>query len=466
MGTKSDRNVQIDLLYKLSGASSLQQIVDGAYELLGNPMFITDMARTVLAYTKTVDIPHPAWQTYVVDSRMDVNAIRRKQVGVVHTIYDASRAPVLVEDDHIPFPRIIKTLRANNRAVGVMVLTAYAQAFGEQDAELMELLSPLVIECLRSDTFRVDTDEKSVENYLIKLLRGAEYKKETVDERFAKLGWKRYARHYILVIWSLADDNGGATLTSILKTLREQPDCCCFLYDGAIVCVHHSKRAITNWHEQAPRLEAVLAELGLVAGVGRSFASVCDLRRSYDQALRAVSMGVRLGRPQVFFPYDLFSIYHLFQQYPAENLIAFCSRRVLELGNYDKTHNSELCVTLQVYLDNARSLSKTADILFVHRNTVRYRIKKCFDMLDSELTGDNEFFTVMFSLRLLEYERKFNTPPASRRPRSDLNRCQTQSEKRPGWLLLSHHAIFARPGQLQPAEAGEFSHGAFQPFTA
>jgi purine catabolism regulator len=219
-------------------------------------------------------------------------------------------------------------------------------------------------------------------------------------------------------MWSFADDDSRMTLTSIRKTLQERFNCCCFFYDSAIVCVYHSKSEITDWHAQAPILEKVLAEFKLVAGISRSFASICAFRQNYEQALHAVNIGVRLGRPHTFFPYDAFSIYHLFQQYPSAQLIAFCSQKVRELDNHDKMHNSELCVTLQVYLDNARSLSRTADILFVHRNTVRYRIKKCFYMLNSELNGDDEFFTVMFSLRLLEYERKFNSN-APRIARSD-----------------------------------------------
>ena len=42
----------IGKLCQLTHASSLQQICDLAYEIMGNPVFISDMAHTILAYTK------------------------------------------------------------------------------------------------------------------------------------------------------------------------------------------------------------------------------------------------------------------------------------------------------------------------------------------------------------------------------------------------------------------------------
>lgn len=41
--------------------------------------------------------------------------------------------------------------------------------------------------------------------------------------------------------------------------------------------------------------------------------------------------------------------------------------------------------TLKAYLENERSVSKTADALFTHRNTVIYRLKKIEEALGQSL---------------------------------------------------------------------------------
>jgi DNA-binding PucR family transcriptional regulator len=67
----------------------------------------------------------------------------------------------------------------------------------------------------------------------------------------------------------------------------------------------------------------------------------------------------------------------------------------------------ELCATLEVYLEQAKSLAKAAEVLFIHRNTVRYRINKCMELMNTDLEDGNEIFAYILSLRILEYDKKF-----------------------------------------------------------
>lgn len=55
-----------------------------------------------------------------------------------------------------------------------------------------------------------------------------------------------------------------------------------------------------------------------------------------------------------------------------------------------KQHNTELLATLWAYLDNGRSLEATARELFVHPNTVRYRLKRISEVIGWDATGSRE----------------------------------------------------------------------------
>lgn len=55
-----------------------------------------------------------------------------------------------------------------------------------------------------------------------------------------------------------------------------------------------------------------------------------------------------------------------------------------------KQHNTELLATLWAYLDNGRSLEATARELFVHPNTVRYRLKRISEVIGWDATGARE----------------------------------------------------------------------------
>ncbi|MET0302642.1 MAG: helix-turn-helix domain-containing protein [Microbacteriaceae bacterium] len=55
-----------------------------------------------------------------------------------------------------------------------------------------------------------------------------------------------------------------------------------------------------------------------------------------------------------------------------------------------QAHSKELLATLWCYLDNGRSLEATARELFVHPNTVRYRLKRISEVIGWDATGARE----------------------------------------------------------------------------
>jgi len=65
-----------------------------------------------------------------------------------------------------------------------------------------------------------------------------------------------------------------------------------------------------------------------------------------------------------------------------------------------QAHSSDLVTTLWSYLDNGRSLEATARELFVHPNTVRYRLKRVSDVIGWDATGPREALILQTSLIL------------------------------------------------------------------
>ncbi|UCR89478.1 PucR family transcriptional regulator [Mycetocola spongiae] len=65
-----------------------------------------------------------------------------------------------------------------------------------------------------------------------------------------------------------------------------------------------------------------------------------------------------------------------------------------------QAHSTELVATLWCYLDNGRSLEATARELFVHPNTVRYRLKRVSEVIGWDATGAREALILQSALIL------------------------------------------------------------------
>lgn len=92
------------------------------------------------------------------------------------------------------------------------------------------------------------------------------------------------------------------------------------------------------------------------------------------------------------------------------------ARRTLIEQIYDplRATSGELLETLWCYLDNGRSLEATARELFVHPNTVRYRLKKISDIIGWNATGAREALILQSALIVGSIAQQGNRRPAPR----------------------------------------------------
>jgi hypothetical protein len=74
-------------------------------------------------------------------------------------------------------------------------------------------------------------------------------------------------------------------------------------------------------------------------------------------------------------------------------------------------HSPELATTLWSYLDSGRSLEATARELFVHPNTVRYRLKRVSDVIGWDATGARESLILQSALILGSIADQEHRPP-------------------------------------------------------
>jgi Purine catabolism regulatory protein-like family/PucR C-terminal helix-turn-helix domain len=118
-------------------------------------------------------------------------------------------------------------------------------------------------------------------------------------------------------------------------------------------------------------------------GAGAGASSVAALSRAVAEARQAQQLaallggGVRLVDSAQFGSYEL-----LLAMVPAPARRAFRAALLGPLAAYDRDHGSELVRTLEVFLACSGSWHRAADEMFVHVNSLRYRINRI-----GELTG-------------------------------------------------------------------------------
>ncbi len=94
------------------------------------------------------------------------------------------------------------------------------------------------------------------------------------------------------------------------------------------------------------------------------------------------------------------SILEILKTSPSYQISSICQSTLQELAEPKDDVTRELRETLSIYLDSKCSIKETADTLFLHRNTVRYRISKCQSILKHDFSDPEYCLQLQICLAL------------------------------------------------------------------
>lgn len=104
----------------------------------------------------------------------------------------------------------------------------------------------------------------------------------------------------------------------------------------------------------------------------------------------------------LFIAYRPKGILNLFDNLHDDEIKYFCEHILKELAYPIDPMYQELRKTLKTFLDNQCEITKTANTLFVHRNTVKYRIDNCESILGMKVNVPKNSLNLRLALELSE----------------------------------------------------------------
>jgi purine catabolism regulator len=127
---------------------------------------------------------------------------------------------------------------------------------------------------------------------------------------------------------------------------------------------------------------------GVMVAVGGIAADVDDLGRSYEEAGSTLALGRELSGRDFVLEHEELGVYRLLSRLPIDELRRHRAEAIGPLLEYDRDHNGSLVHTLEVFLRCEGNRVRAAEELFVHYNTLRYRLAQ-IDELTGGLSGDS-----------------------------------------------------------------------------
>lgn len=143
---------------------------------------------------------------------------------------------------------------------------------------------------------------------------------------------------------------------------------------------------------------------GIKVGCGREYSKINELHKSFNQAIFSLKYLEANDKEDYMCFYDELGVYRIFYGAQDKGELKDIYTDILgELIDYDLKKNSNLVETLKVYLEEDGNLNKVSDRLFVHRNTLKYRIQKIEKIMNFNLKDTDIRFNLFLAFKLKKF---------------------------------------------------------------
>lgn len=151
------------------------------------------------------------------------------------------------------------------------------------------------------------------------------------------------------------------------------------------------------------RIEAENGPYTVSMGVSRPEFELAEFRQAYECARQSLEIGRTFWEKHasVVTHYEdigLFRVVSLAES-PA-GLERFCEDTIGPLLAYDRDNGTELAKTLRVFLEQKHNAARAAKVLYIHYNTMRYRLERIREILGEVLDNPQQRLTIEVALQL------------------------------------------------------------------
>ncbi|TVP82494.1 MAG: GAF domain-containing protein [Alkalicoccus sp.] len=145
------------------------------------------------------------------------------------------------------------------------------------------------------------------------------------------------------------------------------------------------------------------ANVRTASGIGRTVRHLKDVRTSYRDALKCAETARSSGG--MLTPEDL-GPDRLFMSLEHSELEGYVEEKLTPILAYENERGASLLPSLETYLEHNQSLRAASDALFIHVNTLKYRLNTIRTLLGIESLDGRTLFELQLALYIRQYMQR------------------------------------------------------------
>lgn len=300
-------------------------------------------------------------------------------------------------------PFVSKTISLNGSVYGHIFIIQNEPGHAACDLAFAETVGNLVATYVQHGYNGGGSGKRYTEQLLRSCLAGDDVSQDERIELLAMLGWNASASFAVAVFDRCKAANGQkeAPAVQVDQIAWRFPNARAFAYDVYIVLI--SETSTHGFDDFVVHVAEACDDLEWKAGISNEFDNFLGLDTQYGQAEIALKKGSERAPEALVYLYQDYALDYICQRLNSEiDKHLLIHPDIERIINHDRENGSELFQTLKVYLANERNVSKTAKALYLHRNSVTYRIEKISSIMKTSLENADNRLSLELSIKLWE----------------------------------------------------------------
>ncbi|MBX9957514.1 PucR family transcriptional regulator [Peribacillus simplex] len=139
-------------------------------------------------------------------------------------------------------------------------------------------------------------------------------------------------------------------------------------------------------------------------GIGNEYSSILQLRKSYLEALEVINAAKFIGEPeQLPFQYSKLGIFRYLEMISNHHTKTnYLNTDLVILQKKDLESQTKLLQTLEIYLLNNCRIKPTSEQLYIHTNTLKYRLNQITDLTSIDFDDFHSRMQLYIDLQLIK----------------------------------------------------------------
>lgn len=381
-------------------------ILEVAGELLENPVLLGDSNHRLIGASNFGVVDDLPWMEYRSTGFCTYEFTRKYQFEeFIEASVKANKAIIGDVNANFKYRRIFCTVVANQRVIGHLAVLESNRPFTPKDMEIAEFICEIIAGEMQ-DSQSTHASANLMANQLFSDLLSGNLNDETIlEKRLANMRWQLPEKKYLMNVAL----NHFSESFSLLPLVKESLGPKIEFFESIVI--QNSLLILLGLVDDGDLNQADFKEVtshllenNLKASLSHRFTMMGDFAKAYSQTKQALAWGQKGTKATTLYHYQDYAFDDLLLQVQDQiELRDFCHPALIKLEKYDQAHQSDLLGNLQVYILNMGNLLHSANALFIHRNTLSYRLNKIREITGLDLSDRIQFVNLFVSYKILAH---------------------------------------------------------------